>query len=353
MKIGVIGAGSFGTALAEVAMRCGHEVLIWAHDPKVAVAIRESRSNPVYLPTAKFNDAVSATNSLADVASFSDTLLSAVPSHHHRSVFRQFAAELGDRRVRVVSGTKGIENESLERVSEMTKEVLGDRLAAFGTVSGPTFAAEMSREDPTTAVIASDDDDFAAEMQTQLSCRTFRMYRSNDVVGVELSGALKNVIAIAAGVVEGVGFGSNTTAALITRGLHEIRRLGMALGGKPETFAGLAGMGDLVLTCTGSLSRNRAVGVELGQGKTLNEILNETRRIAEGVKTCKAAKQLADRHGIEMPIIGEMHRVLYENEKPRDAIARLMTRTLKAEVERAQLAADATHPGTVSPLATQ
>jgi len=160
------------------------------------------------------------------------------------------------------------------------------------------------------------------------------MYRSTDVVGVELSGSLKNVIAIAAGVVEGVGFGSNTTAALITRGLHEIRRLGSALGGQPETFAGLAGMGDLVLTCTGSLSRNRAVGVELGQGKSLTEILNETRRIAEGVKTCKAAKQLSDRHGIEMPIISEMYRLLYEDEAPRAAIQRLMTRALKSEVER-------------------
>lgn len=334
MKLTVIGAGSFGSALAEVAMRCEHEVLLWAHDPKVAESIRESRSNPVYLPTAKFASNVTATSSLSEAASFSDTVLTVVPSHHYREVLKQFATHLGDKKVRVISGTKGIETESLKRVSEMTSEVLGDRLLAFGSISGPTFAAEMSREDPTTAVIASQDAEFAAEVQSSLSNKTFRMYRSTDVVGVELSGSLKNVIAIAAGVVEGVGFGSNTTAALITRGLHEIRRLGSALGGQPETFAGLAGMGDLVLTCTGSLSRNRAVGVELGQGKSLTEILNETRRIAEGVKTCKAAKQLTDRHGIEMPIISEMYRLLYEGESPRAAIQRLMTRALKSEVER-------------------
>ena len=334
MKITVLGAGSFGSALAEVAMRCEHEVLLWAHDPKVADAIMESRSNPIYLPTAKFASNVSATSSLDEAAAFSDTVLTVVPSHHYREVLKQFASRLGEKKVRVVSGTKGIETESLKRVSEMTREVLGDRLLAFGSISGPTFAAEMSREDPTTAVIASEDDAFASEVQSSLSCRTFRMYRSTDVVGVELSGSLKNVIAIAAGVVEGVGFGSNTTAALITRGLHEIRRLGFALGGQAETFAGLAGMGDLVLTCTGSLSRNRAVGVELGEGKSLTEILNETRRIAEGVKTCKAAKQLSDKHGIEMPIIAEMYRLLYEGETPRAAIQRLMTRALKSEVER-------------------
>lgn len=334
MKITVIGAGSFGSALAEVAMRCGHDVMLWAHDPKVADAIRESGSNPIYLPTAKFNENVTATSSIAEAAAFSDTVLTVVPSHHYREVLRQFAVEIGDRRIRVVSGTKGIDTETLKRVSEMTSEVLGDRLFAFGSISGPTFAAEMSRQDPTTAVIASESDEFAAEIQGALSCKTFRMYRSTDVVGVELSGSLKNVIAIAAGVVEGVGFGSNTTAALITRGLHEMRRLGDALGGKPETFAGLAGMGDLVLTCTGSLSRNRAVGVELGQGKSLTEILGETRRIAEGVKTCSAAKQLSDRHSIEMPIISEMYRVLYESETPKAAIQRLMTRALKSELER-------------------
>jgi glycerol-3-phosphate dehydrogenase (NAD(P)+) len=236
--------------------------------------------------------------------------------------------------VRVISGTKGIENESLERMSEVTSSVLGGKLIAFAALSGPTFAAEVARGDPTTAVIASRDNGFAQELQKSLSCGTFRLYHSADVTGVELAGSLKNVIAIAAGVLEGLGLGSNTSAALMTRGLHEITRLGLALGGTIETFAGLAGMGDLVLTCTGALSRNRSVGVALGRGQRLSEILDETKFVAEGVKTSRSAKQLADRHQIEMPITAEMYRVLYENERPRDAIQRLMSRSLKAEFAR-------------------
>lgn len=330
MKLTVIGAGSFGSALTELATRCGHEVMLWAHDPRVAEAIAETRSNPFYLPAAEFGPLVQVTNSLAEAGRFSDTVLMVAPSHHFRTVLTGLKESLPSG-VSVISATKGIENESLNRVSQITADVLGDQLRDFGCLSGPTFALEVSRGDPSAAVIASENPEFAASVQEAFSCRSFRAYRTDDVVGVELAGSLKNVIAIAAGVVEGIGLGSNTTAALITRGLHEIRKLGHALGGKHETFAGLAGMGDLVLTCTGSLSRNRSVGIELGHGKNIEEILAETRRVAEGVRTSRSAKELAERAGIEMPIVTEMYRVLYEAESPRNAIQRLMSRALKPE----------------------
>jgi glycerol-3-phosphate dehydrogenase (NAD(P)+) len=233
---------------------------------------------------------------------------------------------------KVISGTKGIENETLDRMSEVTRAVLGDQLASFAVLSGPTFAIETARGDPSAAVIASKDIDFAQEVQQVMSSPVFRLYYSDDVVGVELAGSLKNVIAIAAGVLEGLGLGSNTAAALITRGLREMTRLGIALGGRLETFAGLAGMGDLVLTCTGALSRNRTVGVLLGKGQKLEEILRDAKFVAEGIRTAKSAQALCARHQIEMPITSEMYRVLYENESAREGVQRLMTRSLKAEV---------------------
>lgn len=330
MKISIIGAGSFGSALTELATRCGNEVMLWAHDSRVAESISETRSNPFYLPAAQFTDQVHVTNSLADAAAFSDTLVMVTPSHHFRGVLGTIRESL-DGPVNIISATKGIENDSLKRMSEVASEVLEDRLGKFGCLSGPTFALEVSRGDPTAAVIACIDGVFAEEVQRKFSCRTFRAYRTDDLPGVEVAGSLKNVIAIAAGVVEGIGLGYNTTAALITRGLHEVRKLGMALGGRAETFAGLAGIGDLVLTCTGSLSRNRSVGMELGQGKSLEQILAETRRVAEGVKTCRSAHELAEKFSIEMPITEEMYRVLYEQESPRNAIQRLMSRSLKSE----------------------
>ncbi|HEX9164132.1 MAG TPA: NAD(P)H-dependent glycerol-3-phosphate dehydrogenase [Thermoanaerobaculia bacterium] len=333
MKISIIGAGAFGTAMAAVTGRCGNEVLLWAHDVRVAEGLRQTGTNPSYLRDVPLGDNVWATHDIADAAEFSDTIFMIVPSHHYREVLSGLSSHI-QRPVSVISGTKGIENQSLDRMSEVSAAVLGDKLRRFAALSGPTFAVEVARGDPTAAVIASDDKEFALELQRTLSCGTFRLYNSEDVVGVELAGSLKNVIAIAAGVLEGLGLGANTTAALITRGLHEITRLGMALGGRLETFAGLAGMGDLVLTCTGSLSRNRTVGAALGRGKRLDEILDESKFVAEGVKTAKSAKELAERHGIEMPITTEMFRVLYENESPRAAIQRLMSRSLKAEHAR-------------------
>lgn len=333
MKISVVGAGSFGTAMATVVARCGNDVLLWAHDKRVSETVRDTGVNPYYLPNVPLGERVMATSSLADIAAFSDTILMVVPSHHYRHVLTDLRRHL-KKPVRIVSATKGIELKTLGRMSEVTRDVLPKNLASFAVLSGPTFAVEVARGDPTAAVVASQNVELAQEMQRMLSCGTFRLYNSTDVVGVELAGSLKNVIAIAAGVVEGLGLGSNTTAALITRGLHEITRLGMALGGKLDTFAGLAGMGDLVLTCTGGLSRNRRVGAALGMGKKLAEILDDTKFVAEGVKTARAAKEMAERHRIEMPITTEMYRVLYESEPPRIAIQRLMSRSLKAEATR-------------------
>lgn len=333
MKISVIGAGSFGTAMATVIRRGGNEVLLWAHNPAVAEGIRTSGHNPHYLPSLEIDPDIRVTADLAEAARFSDLVFMVVPSHHFRRVLSELVPHLRAP-IRVISGTKGIENETLARMSEVTEQVAGDRVAAFATLSGPTFAVETARGDPTAAVIASTDTAFAQELQRSLSGGTFRLYHSSDVTGVELAGSLKNVIAIAAGVLEGLGLGSNTNAALVTRGLHEMTRLGVAIGGRPETFAGLAGMGDLVLTCTGSLSRNRTVGVQLGRGRRLSEILDESKFVAEGVKTSRSASELAGKLGIEMPITTEMYRVLYENESPRGAIQRLMTRALKAEFER-------------------
>jgi len=304
--------------------------MLWAHDPVVAMEIEQTRRNPIYLQSVALNDSVRATSSLAEASDFSDLQFMIVPSHHYRGVLAQMRPHLR-RGVAVVSGTKGIENDTLQRMSEVTALELGDALRAFAVLSGPTFALETARGDPTAAVVASHDLALAEEVQHAMSSPTFRLYHSSDVAGVELAGSLKNVIAIAAGVIEGLGLGSNTTAALITRGLHEMTKLAVALGGRLETLAGLAGMGDLVLTCTGSLSRNRSVGVALGKGKPLAEILAESRTVAEGVRTSKAAKELADRRGIEMPIIAEMYRVLHEDESPRSALQRLMTRSLKAE----------------------
>ncbi|HYC92185.1 MAG TPA: NAD(P)H-dependent glycerol-3-phosphate dehydrogenase [Thermoanaerobaculia bacterium] len=331
MRISVIGAGSFGTAMAVAAARAGNEVVLWAHDPEVARTIRDTRENPDYLRGVTLAESIHPTSDLAEAAQFAETIFMVVPSHHYREVLTNMRPSLNGA-ARVISGTKGIENESLDPMSAVTKEVLGDRLAAFAVLSGPTFAIETAKGIPSVAVVASRDLDFAQQVQHAMSSPSFRLYHSEDVTGVELAGSLKNVIAIAAGVLEGLGLGANTNAALITRGLREMTRLGIVLGGTLETFAGLAGMGDLVLTCTGALSRNRTVGVQLGKGRTLEDILRDAKFVAEGIKTTKSAQQLAERHRIEMPITTEMHRVLYEGESPREGIQRLMTRALKSEV---------------------
>lgn len=330
MKLSVVGAGSWGSALTLLASRCGHEILIWANDPEVARTINEDRRNPKHLPGAVFEDNVTATAEIGEIAAFSDTLLMVTPSHHYRRVLTEISAARNSP-LRIISGTKGIENETLQRISEISREVLGDSLAEFAVLSGPTFAKEVCAAEPSAAVIAATSEAFGTEMQSELSDASFRLYRSTDIPGVEIGGSMKNVIAIAAGVVEGLGLGHNTMAALVTRGLAEMKRLGKAVGGKPTTFSGLAGIGDLILTCTGNLSRNRGVGSRLGQGETLEEILNEKVYVAEGVRTTRSAKMLAEREGVEMPITAEMYRILYEQANPAEAIRRLMTRSLKIE----------------------
>jgi glycerol-3-phosphate dehydrogenase (NAD(P)+) len=333
MKISIIGAGSFGTAMATVAARGGHDVMLWAHDPRVTEGIRARHANPVYLSELQLDERIHATSDIAEAVAFTDMLMMVVPSHHYRRVLGEMKPHMRQP-AKIISATKGIENESLDRMSQITDATLGDALHAFAVLSGPTFAIESARGDPTAAVVASSNEEFSSEVQRLLSSPTFRLYNSTDVVGVELAGSLKNVIAIAAGVLEGLGLGSNTNAALVTRGLHEITRLGIALGGRPETFAGLAGMGDLVLTCTGALSRNRSVGVALGRGQKLQAILAETRTVAEGVKTSRSATELAQRHRVDMPITAEVYQVIHEDESPRTAIQRLMTRSLKPEAVR-------------------
>lgn len=340
MRVGVLGAGSFGTALAIHLGGAGaHRVALWARKPELARRMMEDRVNPEYLPDVEIPHGVHPTSDLAALAD-SDFLLVAVPSHGYRAVLRDFfavapAPEDGARPLPMISATKGIETETLARMSQVTAEEAkaAGREVRFATLSGPTFAAELARNVPSAAVVASEDADLATEVREALATRMFRLYSSSDVVGVELGGTVKNVIAIAAGAASGLGLGHNTLAALITRGLHEITRLGIAYGGQPRTFAGLAALGDLVLTCTGGLSRNRSAGLALAAGKTLEEITAGTSMVAEGIRNSLAAARLAAQKGVEMPITQQMVAVLYEGKDARRAVEELMTRELKSETE--------------------
>jgi glycerol-3-phosphate dehydrogenase (NAD(P)+) len=330
--IGILGAGSFGTALAIHAAREGRPVLLWARRSVAAESLQTERENRTYLPGVVFPPKLEATADLASLAE-ADPIVVAAPSHGYRAVLAEFLAVSGRRAMTVVSATKGVEAETLARMSRISAEE-GARAGVevrFAVLSGPTFAAELARGVPSAAVVASDDGELAAALCEQLASPTLRLYSSRDVVGVELAGAAKNVIAIAAGVLSGLGLGHNTLAALITRGLHEMTRLGVAYGGDLKTFSGLAGLGDLVLTCTGALSRNRRTGIELAQGKTLAAIESETTEIAEGVKNSRVMRRLAHDRGIEMPIIEQMVEVMYEGKSSKQALRELMTRELKEE----------------------
>jgi glycerol-3-phosphate dehydrogenase (NAD(P)+) len=332
-RIGILGAGSFGTAVAVHAARAGHRTTLWVRREEAALEIHAARENRRYLPGVTLSEGLAVTHALAALAD-SEAVVVAAPSHGYRAVLREFlAVRAGSETLTVVSATKGIEADSLARMSRVSAEecAAAGTPARFAAFSGPTFAAELARAVPSAAVVASADVELAAELREMLASPTLRLYSSADVVGVELAGAAKNVIAIGAGVVSGLGMGHNTLAALITRGLHEITRLGLAYGGDPKTFSGLAGLGDLVLTCTGGLSRNRRTGMELAQGKTLQQILEETTEVAEGVKNSRVILQLARAAGVEMPISEQMVAVMYEGKPAKQAVHELMTRDLKHE----------------------
>lgn len=335
MPIGVLGAGSFGTALAIHAASSGHAVRLWVRRPEAAERLRRERENGTYLPGVPFPEELEVVEELGALAA-AEPLVMAVPSHGYREVLARYLAARGaSDPLTLVSATKGIEAESLARMSRVSEEETARVGVAcrFAVLSGPTFAAEVARGVPSAAVVACEDETAADGLRHALASPTLRLYSSSDVVGVELAGTAKNVIAIAAGVVSGLGLGHNTLAALITRGLHEMTRLVVAHGGDSETLRGLAGLGDLVLTCTGGLSRNRRTGLELARGNSLETILAETTEVAEGVKNSKVIARLAAESGVEMPIIEQMVEVMYEGKSARAAVHELMTRDLKREAE--------------------
>jgi glycerol-3-phosphate dehydrogenase (NAD(P)+) len=326
--LAIVGAGSWGTALAIVLAPRFPKIRLWVFEPDLAVRIRNSRVNDVYLPGCRLPDNVETTSDLGVALQGAGTVLSVMPSHHVRSIYHQIAPLVSDSTV-FVSATKGLENKTLLRSSEVIRQVLGNPRVAV--ISGPTFAKEVALAEPTALVVSSLDPTLTADIQAAFSGPTFRLYRSLDTIGVEIGGAIKNVVAIGAGVLHGLGLGHNSTAALITRGLAEMTRLAVAMGGHPQTLAGLAGLGDLVLTCTGELSRNRTVGIELARGRKLDEIVGSMKMVAEGIKTTQAAVALAQRHSVEMPIAEQMYGMLHSATPPREAIRRLMERSLKEE----------------------
>jgi glycerol-3-phosphate dehydrogenase (NAD(P)+) len=333
-RIAIIGAGAWGTALAIVLGRKQrHEVRLWAYEPEVREAIATCSTNTLFLPGYEIPKCVQVTDDFSKALNDADIVVSAMPSQHCRKLFEQMSSHLKAGML-VVSATKGLEQTTFLRMTEvigLTVKTHGNN--HIGAMSGPSFAAEVARGDPTAIAIASKDSELAATVQREFSDTAFRVYTNDDIVGVELGGALKNVIAIAAGVCDGLGLGHNSIAGLITRGLAEMTRLATACGARAETMSGLAGLGDLVLTCTGSLSRNRTVGVELGRGRKLAEIIAGMHgMVAEGVYTTDAALQLARQHGVEMPITEQMHAILNNGKSPQDAIQELMTRSAKSEV---------------------
>lgn len=330
-RIAIIGAGGWGTALGLVAGRAGHAVSLWSRNAEVVAGINARRVNDVYLTGHEFEGDVRATGELSEAVEDAGIVILAAPSHATRELLVRVARHLRPEVV-LVSATKGIEIESGQRISEVAEEVLGRELTIrFVCLSGPSFAQEVAARQPTAVVAAGYDARATLAVQAALSYEHFRVYTNGDLVGTELGGAVKNVIALASGMVAGLGLGTNSIAALITRGLAEITRLALAEGGRVETLAGLAGLGDLVLTCTGGLSRNRYVGQELGRGRALEEILSGMREVAEGVRTTRAVKLLADNTGVEMPITEQVHAVLYEGKSVGAAAEELMARPLRGE----------------------
>jgi glycerol-3-phosphate dehydrogenase (NAD(P)+) len=327
-NLAIIGGGSWGTALAIVLAPRFPRVSLWVYESDLAARMAATRINDVYLPGSVIPTNVDITSDLVSSLAEAEMVLSVMPSHLVRGVYQRMLPGLNESMV-FVSATKGLENHSLLRTSEVIRDVVGKCRVAV--ISGPSFAKEVARFEPTAVVAASIDPGVAETVQAAFSGPTFRVYTSSDPIGVEIGGSIKNVVAIGAGVLLGMGLGHNAMAALITRGLAEMTRLAVAMGGKPQTLAGLAGLGDLVLTCTGDLSRNRTVGVELARGRKLEEIVNSMRMVAEGIKTTDAAVDLAARYSVEMPIASQMHRMLHAGSSPQEAIRQLMERSLKGE----------------------
>lgn len=330
-NLAIIGGGSWGTALAIVLAPRFSQVRLWVYEKDLAERIRTSRENDVYLPGFSLPANVEPVTDFETALADAGIVLGVIPSTRARGIYGQMLPYLNES-MTIVSATKGLENGSLLRMSEVIRQVAGAKFTPrVAVLSGPTFAKEAARGDPTALVVASTDPQVVAEVQNAFSGASFRLYTNCDPIGVEIGAAVKNVVAIGAGVCDGLGLGNNARAALITRGLAEITRLALALGGEPRTLAGLAGLGDLVLTCTGDLSRNRKIGQELAAGGKLDAIVGSMKMVAEGVETTKATVELARRHGVEMPIAEQMNAMLHLARPPREAIRQLMDRSLKGE----------------------
>ena len=331
MRASVIGLGAFGTALANILASRSDDVLAWAREPKVVESINVGRENRAYLPGVAVSPRVRATLSLEEALVGSELVVFATPSHATRDVVKKALPYLREH-VPLLTVAKGIENDTLMTMTQLLEDCLPEPFhPSIALLSGPSFAKEMAAGMPTVVTIAAHHEKVAQRVQAALQTETFRTYTSVDVIGVEMGGALKNVIAIAAGISDGLGFGLNARSAVITRGLAEISRIAVALGANPLTLMGLAGLGDLVLTCTGDLSRNRRVGIELGKGRSLEEILGEMTQVAEGVKTARSARDLSRKVGVELPICDQVHAIMYEGKSPRRALVELMTRAPKRE----------------------
>ena len=330
-RVTVVGAGSWGTALSAILAKKGHDVCLWAFEPEVAEQITRGRENVSYLPGIDLPENLKSTADLATAVQGAKILVSVSPAQFVGLVMTEAAPHIEDDAL-IVSASKGIELTTLRRMDEVMTEVLSPaQIGGFTVVSGPSFALEVARQVPTAVVAASDSEDTALAVQDLFQTEYFRVYTGSDVVGVELGGALKNVVALGAGLAAGLGCGHNTIAALITRGLAEMRRLGVAMGAQASTFSGLAGMGDLVLTCTGTLSRNRTVGYRLGQGEAIEDILEEMSAVAEGVATTRAVHGLAAQYGVEMPIAEEVFGILTLGTDPKQVVKKLMERDPRPE----------------------
>lgn len=331
MNITVAGGGSWGTAMARLISNKGHKVSFYIRNIKVCKDIEKNKENSKYLPGAKFEKTISIYNNLKDSVKGAEIIVLAVPTSAIRSLLSPLKNFI-DKDVIIVNLSKGIEVDTLDRISQVCKEILPEN--PFVALSGPSHAEEVGFDIPTTVVAASLDSHYANIIQEEFSTDTFRIYTNTDLIGVEIGGALKNIIALAAGISDGLGFGDNTKAALMTRGMYEMSKMGLALGANPHTFNGLTGMGDLIVTCTSMHSRNRRAGILIGQGKSIDQAIKEVGQVVEGIKTTKSCYELAKKYQIEMPISQSLYQVLYNNKDPKEAVNILMTRKKKEEIEQ-------------------